>query len=191
MKAKLNRRLNLVLEIERDGGGKLFVHSTPISRETFEANFIAIGTAMTLLYKEGIHPTICSGMTYLALKKLMVERQEYANLDAMLLQEIWRLTNVLVPTDRGWETVPFAEAMQRPDVYLDEEEIAEIMNYVCFFTCASWVHDQRDLRGVYEVLKASGAQISSLDSTGFRSSLTTSKPAANTGATATASPIPS
>jgi len=192
MKPKINRRLNLVLECERPGGAKVFVHAVPISRETFEANFIAIGAAMTSLYKEGLHPTICTGMAYLALKKLMVERPaDYGALDQMLLQEIWRLTNVLVPSDRGFETVPFAEAMQPGSPYLDDEEIAEIMNYLCYFTCASWVHSQRDLRGVYEVLTASGARIISSDCTDFRSSLTISKPVVNTGATASPSSIPS
>jgi hypothetical protein len=188
----MNRKLNLVLEIERDGGAKLFVHSTPISREVFEANFIAIGAAISILYREGLHPTLCTGMTYLAFKKLMTEKPEqYGALDQMLLQEIWRLTNVAVPTPKGWETVPFGEAMQAPGKYLDEEEIAEIMNFLCYFTAASWVHGQKELRGVYEVLKTLGAQTSSLDYTAFLSSLTTSKAAENTGETAKPSPIPS
>ena len=40
----IDRKLNLVIPVERDTG-KVYVHSTPISREAFDRYFMVLATA--------------------------------------------------------------------------------------------------------------------------------------------------
>jgi hypothetical protein len=101
-----------------------------------------------------------------------------------LLAEIRRLTNILVPGERGWEMLPFDDARTRKQIEVEEAE--EIEAAVIFFTAFSRMLP----RGQKELLDGAvsmfGARIESSTCTEFTRSLPISNSAANTGAKAVA-----
>lgn len=186
---KIDRKLNLVLSVTRDDGVEVHVHSTPISREIYETHFLILSKAVSAMYEEGLAPGICSRVALMMMRKVADKTGDREMLEKVLLPEIWRLTNVLMPTDRGWETVPFQTVINNG--MMDENDIAEVQNFLCFFTAVSWVHKKAELEAViYPLLLASGGSTSSLNCTEYSNSLRTSTQAENTGATATPSSIP-
>lgn len=189
---RIDRRLNLVLQVDGDdSGGVLHVHHSPIRQEVYEQHFMFITKAMTSMYLEGIHPIACTRIAYLTMKKLAEAGgpDQLALIENTLFNEIWRLTNVLVPKERGWELVPFYELMKSD--LLSQSDVSEVKNYICFFTGASWVHGRAERIGMFEMLESSGMQTTFSDVTEFKNSLAMSKPVESTGATGTASSIPS
>jgi hypothetical protein len=190
---RIDRKLNLVLEVEGDNETTLYVHHTPIRQEVFEQHFMFITKAMTSMYVEGLHPVACTRIAYYTMNKLAMAEgpEQHAFIDNTLFNEIWRLTNVLVPGERGWELVPFFQLMKGEDNTLSPSDIMEVKNYICFFTGGSWVHGRKERENMYEMLTASGLQTTSSDVTVYKNSLLTLKPGANTGETEKPSSIPS
>lgn len=188
---KLDRRLNLVLTVEQNDGSMIYVHSTPISREVYEANFLLLTKTLAAMYEQGLSPAMCARVAGLMLKKTAAEmnQKESDALERNLMPEIRRLTNVILLSGKGWETVPYQEIVDR-DI-LSRDDRAEVENHLCFFTAASWIHRKEELEKViYPILNGSGYQTVSSSCTEFAASLPTSMPDANTGATAQVSSIP-
>lgn len=186
---KIDKKLNLVLEIERDDNSVVAIHHTPISSEIYKSHFRFISKVLFGLYMDGMTPAQCTRLVHDAmLESIRDNGDRFKDVEKTLLNEIWRLTNVVVPGERGWETVPFYEAMKGE--WLSSGDVDEVKNYVCFFTSASWVHGRRELPGMYEMVAQSGVLTTSLDSTEYARSLPTSTLAANTGAMETPSSIP-
>lgn len=189
---KIDRRLNLVLEVTREDGSTIYVHHTPISKEVYEANFMFITRVLVSMYAQGLPLGSCMLVAMLQMKKLAEQMDQASNtkptvaaLENNLLPEIWRLTNVVMPGDRGWTTLPFEMAAKT----MDPEDLAEVQNNICFFTAASWVHPRRERKSLYEGLD-SVMQTVSLNCTEFAASLPTSMPGANTGEKAVPSSFP-
>lgn len=179
---KIDRRLNLVLEIELADGRPAHVHSVPVDAAVCEAHYLFISMAMTRIYsKLGANPAAASRVAYYMMRDLIAEDKAFKGAEQSFLQEVWRLTNVSVPGERGWEVVPFFECMREGNPYLAPEEVREVQNYICFFTAASWLHPKREREGMYEYLTEYGAAITSSNCTEFTSSLPTSKPEESTG----------
>jgi hypothetical protein len=187
---KIDRKLNLVLTVDGEDGHVLYIHHTPIRREIFEQHYMFITKAMTSMYSEGLHPLACNRIAYFRMKELAREElnvpsatapvYKYPNIENTLFAEIWRNTNALMPAARGgWETVPFYELMKGNDI--SEDDAAEVQNYICFFTGASWVHDRGERRSFNASMEGSGWQTTLSDVTEYRNSLPTLKPTENTG----------
>lgn len=186
---KVDRRLNVVLECPQDDGTTIFIHHTPIGRPIFESHARTIGRAFSTMYGENISGPIAARI---ALPMLLESAKEIDREDVIknqLLPEIWRLTNALVPTERGYETVPFHEVMAKQ--MLDEDTVEEVKNAIVFFTLASWVHSRTELTSlIYPLLDSLGARTVRQDCTDFTNSLPISTLDASTGEKATASSIP-
>jgi hypothetical protein len=193
---RINRKLNLVLQIDTEKKGTIHVHSVPISRAVFEEHFLAISRAYTAIYENRLD------WMGPRLAKLMLLREaeaiglgETERVKTILLPEIERLTNVLIPGERGWETLPYAAARNRG--VIDEDAVIEIENALVFFTCASALHPQREFAVMVTGLQRFwGAATILSNVTEYRSSLPISTPAETTGekpiptAAAEASSIP-
>lgn len=175
---ELNKRLNLVIEVERADGITVFVHHTPIDRTIYEANYFVLLQTLTSMYSAGLREGAVMRVGMLHLMKTAEDMGILPTVEKKLLPEFWRLTNVVMPGERGWTTLPFEIAIKD----FDDDDISEVKNMICFFTAASWVHPKKERIALYEILKRSGLQIVSLNSTDFASSLTTSTVAENTGA---------
>ncbi len=180
---KLDRKLNLVLDLELSDGRPAQVHSVPVDDNVCEAHYLFIAVVMTRLYnKLGPNPAACSRVCYHMMKDIIAEGNEYKGAEKSFLQEIWRLTNVAIPGERGWETVPFYECIANPDRYMSQADVREVQNYICFFTAASWLHPRKEREGMYDFLTEYGARTTSSNSTEHISSLPTWKQEESTGA---------
>jgi hypothetical protein len=97
-----------------------------------------------------------------------------------------------VPTDHGYEDIPFYN-MLKGDKELDQDDVEEVQNFICFFTGGSWVHglSKKD-RVAFQLLmtKGFGVRITASPLTEFKISIPTLKQEENTGESETALSTP-
>lgn len=179
---KINRKLNLVVPIYQ-GDDVLYVHSSPIAPVIFEQYFDVIAKTYAEIYSGGYGIASGPRIAYMLLKRVSGDRWE--DVQKGLVAEIVRLTNVIIKGDRGWETVPYQEALDKKRIEL--EDISEVNNALVFFTVASSMHKRIILAGILDAaLGLWGAQTTSSNCTEYASSLPTSTPGESSGGT----PIP-
>jgi hypothetical protein len=208
---RIDKRLNLVIPVEQQHG-VIFVHSMPITAETFKQHYLVIAKTFNAIYNE--HLGVTSGPRVAAMMLEEIAKKDRVwdgplGVEAGVVKEIQRLTNVIVPdggsatldkkNDRkdpdvwrapGWRTITLHEAIQRE--MLDEDDQEVVTNALAFFTVVSSMHTKGVLLGVMEaVCGLWSAQMSSLSCTAFASSLPTSIATANSGETAPVSVHPS
>jgi hypothetical protein len=176
----INKKLNLSLPFDTDTG-KIWIHSVPLSREVFEANYLILAKTLSAIYTNGLGPAMAPRVAALMLKDMAKEMAIEDQVQMTLVQEIYRLTNVLMPQQTGgWQTLPYAEVKMKKLV--DEEILSEAENAIIYFIVASAVHRKAELpmayRGLQEIWNA---QTTLLNVTAFSNSLTTSTTADNTG----------
>jgi hypothetical protein len=186
---QIDRKLNIVFTVTDEKGQDIFVHSTPVRREIYEANFLVLSRMMSAMYEEGIAPFMMPRVGLLMLQDAAAKMNR-PNVEQHLLAEIWRLTNVLAPDGSGgWQMLPFEKSIS--DKLINDDDAQNIRNQLVFFTGASWAHtpsERRDM--IYPLFAASGSRITSSTCTDYRSSLPTSTPAVSIGETANPSSIP-
>jgi hypothetical protein len=179
----IDRKLNIVLKVET-AKGTIHVHSSPIGREVFEDNFLVISRAFTAVYTNGLGPVTGPRVAALLLKEEAKKMGVWERTQQSLMNEIYRLTNVIAPTESGWENFPFMVAKQRG--ILDADEAAEVENCIVYFTCASSIHLRAELAVATEGLSTLwNAQITSSNTTEYMRSLPISTQEETTGETAT------
>ena len=150
---KIDRKLNLVIPIERGDGTKLWVHATPIRRELFEKYYLVLAKTFSTLSHNGLDPR--SGPTVAALVLRDVATATARDIDSNwwdgdegvggktgLLAEVVRLCNCLVGTQDGWKTTPLQDALDSGLISGDEK--SEVMNLLTFFTVSSLVAPKQD-----------------------------------------------
>jgi hypothetical protein len=175
---RINERLNLVLTIDRADGTTAYVHSTPISRDIFNQHFLILTKTLNALFSEGFGPAICQRMAARMLQQVAGDR--WPDVQQSLMNEIHRLSIAVVPGQRGWETMPYEDAVKRK--VFDADDLDTVENALVFFTAASWVVPLRELGDmIYPMLETTSS-----NATAFAASLTTSTEAENSGATAVA-----
>ena len=166
----INKQLNLVLPVEINSVD-CWVHCTPISVEVFEKYFEPMSVALSTMYAQGNHisaPKIAAMM----LKKTAKRLGEWDGVDGVqngLMHEIKRLTNLVMPSEKGWETIPYYVAITQNK--LTPEDIAEIDSVTVFFILAYAVHGKKGMPLVMPMLERWGAQDTSLNSTEYAGSL--------------------
>jgi hypothetical protein len=167
--AKLNRKLNLVLSVET-GDGTVHIHSVPIGREVFEDNFLPISRAFTAVYTNGLGPVTGPRVAALLLKQEATTLGVWERTQQSLMNEIYRLTNVIAPGDGGWETMPFDVAKKRG--VLEDSVASEVENCIVYFICASSIHLKAELTVAMEGLNTLwGAQTTLSNATEYMNSL--------------------
>ena len=173
MALEIDRKLNLVLTVERADGSVAYVHSTPIRHEVFKRYYKVIAQAFSQIYAGGLGPLAAPRVAALLIRDLAQQAgtlEGPAGVENGLFGEMQRCTMVIVPGDRGWDTLPLADALQRK--LLSEEDASEVENAVAFFTVASAMHTRKILTAALEGMKDLwGAQFVSLSSTAYASSL--------------------
>lgn len=177
---KINRRLNLVVPVHREKD-VIYVHAVPISAEVFEANFLTISRTFASIYGLGLGPTAGPRVAAMLLKKTGKD-MGLENETQGLISEMRRLSNVVVPTNAGWETIPLQDALDKN--LIEGDDASEVENAITFFTVLSWMHRRDQLTQMLdEAVKLSGAQLESLNCTEYAASLRTSSADENTGET--------
>jgi hypothetical protein len=180
----LNRKLNLVLSVETENG-PVHVHSSPIAREIFEDNYLVISRAFTAVYTNGLGPVTGPRVAALLLKDEAKKLGIWDRTQQSLIAEVYRLTNVIAPSDSGWESMPFDVARKRG--ILNPDDAAEVENCLVYFTCASSVHLRAELTVALEGLSTLwGAQTTLSNCTEYMRSLPISTQEENSGENATA-----
>src|ERR1700751_5403859 len=102
----INKKLNLVLPVDTDNG-RIWVHSVPISKEIFESNYLLMTKTIAYLYSNGVGPAFGPRVARLALKDVAKDMDDETDISINLLNEIYRITNVLMPSPTGqWQTIP-------------------------------------------------------------------------------------
>ena len=190
---RIDDKLNMVIPIQREGGHVVYVHVAPLSRETFEANYLVMSKTFALIMAEGL--TIVSGprVAFLALKdvaKRMNIWEGPEGVERSLVNEMIRLSNVAAPGENGWRTIPMHNAVT--EGIFSEDELSEVLNAVTFFMLNSVMHKKDVLKPVLEgMCDLWGARISSLALMEFVGSLQTLTAGASIGATGPTASVPS
>jgi len=178
---KLNRKLNIVLEIETSRG-RGHVHSVPIARIVFEDNFKVLSRTFAAFYQNygGLGPYAGPRVAKLLLMEQAEALDETDKIKQTLIPEIERLTNVFIPGERGWESIPYQVARNRN--LIDEQTAAEVENALVYFTCATWMNLQMEMQVAFHGLIQGWRAVStSSNATEYMNSLPTLTPAETTG----------
>lgn len=183
---KINKKLNLVVPVETDTGF-LYVHSMPITREVFEKYFLVISKAFTVIYNEGLTVTAGPRVAAMMLRTVAEKAGVWDGSDGVengLMNEIRRLTNIIVPTAAGWSTIPFSEAKD----FLDPDDVSEVEGQIVFFILNSAMHKRSRVEAILTVAANFwGSLITSSNVTEYQASLPTSTTGASIGAKETPS----
>ena len=140
---KIDRKLNLVMQIQTAKNGMIHVHSASIGREIFEQFYLELGKVFSQCFDSvnQAHLALSAPqLAYPALKSIAIKAGNWDGVGGVkfgLVNEIIRLTNVLIANEKGWESLPLDTAVKRE--LLDEDEEAEILSSLVFFTAISKV----------------------------------------------------
>ncbi len=151
---KIDRKLNLVIPLEREDGTSLWIYATPIRKEVFETYFLVLAKTFSALSRNGLDPRSGPTVAALMLKEIALgtprdsETNWFEGDDGVggktgLLAEIVRLSNCLVGTaDNGWQTIPLQDALDKK--LITDDEKSEVMNLLAFFTVSSLIAPKQD-----------------------------------------------
>jgi hypothetical protein len=168
---RIDKRLNLVTEVQTENG-TMFVHSAPISREVFEKYFLVISKTFAAIISEGLSFISGPRIAALMLKKVATDSGVWEGNDGVnrgLMAEIRRLSNVSMPSDNGWKSVPFQDVIDKG--LMDEADVAEVEGLIAFFICASAMSRRVEIQSVLDRLSMWGSSTTLLNSTEYAGSL--------------------
>jgi hypothetical protein len=185
----IDRKLNLAIPLERENGQFIFVHAMPIGEQVFDQHFAIIGKTMAAIFNEGFGEVAGPRVAAKVMKKIAIDEQAWdgaMGVNATLMQEIRRLTNILMPAGSDQPMLLLEDAARRGIV--TKQELDEVENALVFFTVVSSMCRAPVKRATLDGMAGLwGAVITSSNATEFRSSLQTSKETDSSGETATAS----
>lgn len=195
----IDKKLNLVVPLDREDGSKVYVHSAPLGQPAFETYHLVLAKTFAALQSNGLGPVAGPSVAAMVLKTVAQETQRGPGLswwegadgvENGLLGEVRRLSNVVLCTqDGGWSTLPLQLALGQK--LLSEEEAAEVLNQAAFFIVVSAVAPRLDRpRLAMGAAHIFDAQTTSLNSTEFAASLRTPTEPESIGERAKASSIP-
>ena len=183
---KINKNLNLVVQIQTTDYGTVHIHSTAVSREIFEQFYLELGKVFSQCFESDnpSHVALSAPrLAYPALKSISTQSNTWEGASGVkfgLINEIIRLTNVIFCGENGWETLPFDVAVKRE--ILDEDEEAETLSSLVFFTAISKVAP-KDLKNSF--LEMAGSlrnwELTLLDCMAYITSLPTLTKKGNSG----------
>lgn len=183
---RIDKKLNLVVPIYDEEGKvpRFYVHSTPVGTDIWEKYWEPISLAFTRVMGGGHGimggPRIADKMLCKVAKDMgLWDGPE--GIERGLMAEIYRLTNVVAPRDKGWETIPYEEAKR---TLIEPEDANEIEGALVFFTLISLMNRRTIRREMLDsAMGLWGAQIVLWDCTAFINSLAISTGSENSGAT--------
>ena len=152
---------------------------------------MVLGKAFSLLYSEGMGDVSGPRFAALMLRKCAKDMGIEEDVEKGLFNEIRRLTNVIIQTPDGWDTITYASCLEKK--MLSDDDITEVEGAICFFILASSVH-RRSVRELFMKvpLQIWGAEITYSNVTAYRTSLQTSTTEGTSPpAPATQNPTPS
>jgi hypothetical protein len=148
----INRRLNLVSKIE-SGRGTLHVFAVPVARSVFDDNFMIMCRAYAEIYRNSLGVIAGPKAAARLIKQEANNLGESAKGD-LLLEEIRRMTNVLLPAINGgggYSMIDYGVAIRQG--LIGEDDVDDIEAALCFFTLASRVGPHFQLDAILEGLR--------------------------------------
>lgn len=169
---KIDPKLNIVIPVDVEG--KTFhVYSSPISIEVFKAYHLPIAKTFSALYNEGLHFTAGPRVAAMILEdksRALGLWDGPAGVEMGLMNEIRRLTSVLLPSDKGWVNYPLQDVVDRN--LMSPEDVSEVENILTFFIVTSAMHRKAELGAILNgAAKLWDAQITSSGCSEFAASL--------------------
>lgn len=176
MTARVDKKLNLVIPVDY-GDLTYWVHSAPISQETFEQHYLIISKTFASIHGQGLGASSGPRVAFLLMKDLAMRDGTWEGATGIantLVAEIVRRTNVRVPVEgKGWELLPFQEALDKQ--LLSPEDRSEVLNALTFFMVASSMYPRVSRNEMLELATSLwGAQLTPLNFSEFSGSLPTS-----------------
>ena len=187
--ARLDKKLNIIIDVEMADGSKGYVHSMPISREVFEQHFLVISKVVTAIYVEGL--TTLGGPRIAALLLRQIARdlgvwEGPGGVQEALMAELRRLSNLALSTAAGWTLIPLQEAIDKK--LIDDDSLVEMENALVFFIVVSSTFRRNQL---IQTLNSMGGlwatRCTQSNATEFVASLRTSTETAISGTSAASS----
>lgn len=186
---KVDKKLNFVVPlVDENDRPYAYVHSTPISADTFDTYFLPLARTYSAIFALGLGPVAGPRVADKMLRQSAIDLKMWegpTGVQAGLFAEIHRLTNVIYIGKNGWEWVPYDFALKNDILSVDDA--SEVEAALCFFSVTSAVHPKQKLA---EYLEAASllwdSQTTSLNSTEFTNFLPTSTAAASSGGTGAA-----
>ena len=186
---RIDKRLNLIISIYDDEDeAKLIahVHSTPLARETVEKNFLLLGQTFAAIYNQGLGKAAGPATSMLLLRQIAQNTGIWEEKDGspgsgkLLVDEIKRLTTVIIQEGGSWQQVPLDVAVARK--FLNDDDRSEVENAIVFFIVNYALLPRRERRAMIEgAAELWGAQLSFSTPSDFQTSLKTSKGTASSG----------
>lgn len=188
---RLDKKLNLIIPIDRDDGTRVHIYHTPISRDVYTQYFRVLNMTGTQIYADDLSFFGGPESAFLMLKEISQNTTRpngsgswwdgENGVEKGLIEEIWRKTQVLNLGPSGWDLVPFDMAIARgpkgewqSDI-LSEDEASEVSGSLIFFTCSVFMRQNPVIsRGLLAAAALLDWQLSSLSLTDYRTFLLTS-----------------
>jgi hypothetical protein len=172
---RVDKKLNLVVPCEQEGGEIIYFHSIPILKETFQRYSLVIAATFNKLLVNGLQ-SMGARIAAFTLQEVAEEMGKWEGTQGVkegLLNEIDRLTNVLVMGANGWESVPVQTAIARGGI--DEDDYEEAKQKIVFFILISAMA-RRDVAASFMVILENDWEMltTPLNATAYGNSLLTS-----------------
>jgi len=181
---RIDRRLNLIIDLLRTDGSLLTVHASPISSEIFDRFWEPISETVAAIFK-GEHGIVTGPR--IAHKMLRKQAQKLGLWDgpggvqAAFMPEIRRLAHVLIPGTNGYELLPLSTAITKD--LIDARETDEIEGRLVFFiSCWEVILSEDQSQLLDRAAELWRVRLTSSSVTEYQSSLQTSTTAASSGA---------
>lgn len=175
--------MNFVVPLYRGDAVYAYVHMRPLSVAAFELNYRLLLRTYNTMLAEG---PAAARMGHLFLRDAATDLarvgEDAASISASLMNEIGRLSSVILSTKDGWQTLPLQQAIDGN--LLDAGDATEAVNAALFFIVV-WHVSPKQVRD--SLLKTAtelwGAVRSSLQPSEWIASLPTSTVVGSSGAT--------
>lgn len=180
---KINEKLMMTVPLYRDDQVYAWVHAAPIGRDVFKANYQILAKCFDRVMELGrVGPRMTLEVLNDAAREVAGVGGDADGVSRALMNEIRRLSNVVVQDGTRWDYLPLEDALSQKSV--DEEDAEEVLCAIVFFTVV-WLTAPKNRRiflmdhtcGLW------GAAMSSLTLTAFIDSLRTSTATVNSGET--------
>lgn len=140
---RITKDLQLTFSVETEKYGTVHVHSTPITRSTFETYYAELGLVFSKCFGDSDAQHLALVGPQIAFPALKAAALSLGTWDTPsgvrlgLVNEITRLTTVVYADQGGggWRQIPLANA--EGNGVVDEDSAAEIMNVIVYFTAVS------------------------------------------------------
>lgn len=177
---KIDKKLNLVSTINRDGALPVYLHVLPFPYEVVEEHCFLLGNLFNNFITQ-IGNLGSARIAAMMLRKALSSQKQAMDKDKgatstptpSIIDEIQRLTNVIYSDDGQWKTAPLEVAFKQG--IIEPDEYREVEGEVVFFMVSSAIQKRNLLEPtVGAVIGMYGGQLTVSSVTEFRDSLLTS-----------------